>query len=282
MSSNNPETYQPRHQTPETQARPAPVREVPNWRRFDVASEINADKIISGIEEASARRNPISQDIALRIAGVLGRAIGPDSQLSTYARTNTGDYEGIREEYLSLYHHPEAPTRATDLINWLGYYAIRQRFRFAETIQYPEPYPPKLEDLLVPTEVEIRDQPGTVHVPGIYGNKDIEDLKRTLRTLRYDQDAALQAFLSLPNVNAMSGDIMGDFHDSYIGSWHNHEDAISEICDLDDKEREVLEFASDRGFYFDSLTPDYDFLEDEAREAYDIVRIDDETYVFAK
>lgn len=282
MMNNNPETYQPRHQTPETQARPARVREVPNWRRFDVASEINADTIIAGIDHALESKKQIDEDTALRIAGVLGRAIGPDSHLSTYARTNTGNYEEIREEYLSLYHHPEAPPRATDLINWLGYYAVRQRFRFAESIQDPEPYPPKLENILVPTEVEIRDQPGTVHVPGIYGNEDIEDLKRTLRTLRYDQDAALQAFLSLPNVNAMSGDIMGDFHDSYIGSWHNHEDAISEICDLDDKEREVLEFASERGFYFDYLTPDYDFLEDEAREAYDIVRLDDETYVFAK
>lgn len=200
------------------------MREVPNWRRFDVASEINADIIIAGIDHALESKRQIDEDTALRIAGVLGRAVGPDSHLEIATPGLTPATTRKSAKNTSLFtttrkHHPEPP----DLINWLGYYAVRQKFRFAESIQDPEPYPPKLENILVPTEVEIRDQPGTVHVPGIYGNEDIEDLKRTLRTLRYDEDAALQAFLSLPNVNAMSGDIMGDFHDSYIGSWHNHE-----------------------------------------------------------
>lgn len=280
--NNNPETYQPRHQALETEVRPAPAREVPNWRRFDVASNINADKIIAGLDQALASRKQIRQDTASRIAGVLGRAISPDSHLCAYARTNTGNYEQMRDEYLSLYQDPEAPPRARDLINWLGCYAVRQKFRYAETIQDPEPYPPMLKDLLVPTEVQINDLLGTVHVPGVYGSKDIKDLEQILRELRYNEDPGLQAFLSIPNVNAMSGDIMSDFDNCYMGSWHNHQQALEELCDLDDQERAVQEFANERGLYYDSLTPDYDFFEDRASQAFNLVRIDDETYVFSK
>lgn len=103
-----------------------------------------------------------------------------------------------------------------------------------------------------------------------------------MTVLCLDQDIALQAFLKLPNVDAMSGDIMDDFRTRHAGTWQRSEDVYSELCLLDDREEEIRDYAAERRLYFDYLTPDYEALQEELEETFALTEIEGMTYVFFK
>ena len=116
----------------------------------------------------------------------------------------------------------------------------------------------------------------TVQVPGIYGSKDIADLIETLTELSADKDAALRAFLGLPDVNVMSGDIMEDFHQQYVGTYMSVEDAIHELALV------AKEIAELRQLVIEQMTPDYEALREEVADGFDLVEEDGRVYVFHK
>lgn len=281
------------HHTPETptnnahaaepfEVRPAPERITPDWRRFEVASNRFGERIADGIAAAIEHRHGIDNDTACAIANVLGRSLGRESALASYGRAGTGFYEELREEYLSLYHHPEATPVARELIDWLGTKIIRDNYPHASTGPAVEPFPLALKDLLVPTGIKVGGEPATVHVPGNYGSDTVADLTSLLEELSFNKDAALRAYLSLPDTNAMSGDIMEDFHSVFVGRWTGMEQALTELCEIDEKEREVIDYAADRRLYFDYITPDYEALQNDAEEAFDLVQQDGYVHVFGK
>lgn len=101
------------------------------------------------------------------IAHVLGRSLGRESALADYGRTSEGEYDVLREEYLRLHNDPGVTESTQELIDWLGTYLIHQQHPEARTIAYQEVYPPRLDNILVSTDVEVRGCPLTVYVPGI-------------------------------------------------------------------------------------------------------------------
>lgn len=105
------------------------------------------------------------------------------------------------------------------LLDTYGSYLIREKYPDVQTTIFLRQDLAKLEHLLVPTEIEIGERKYLVHVPGIYGRETIDDLTITLAELQIDQDAALRAYLALPDVNAVTGDIMEDFHNQFIGTY---------------------------------------------------------------
>lgn len=279
---NNPEHIQRNELAAEHVPRPAPVKEAPDWRRFDVALARHGDHIAEGLTFATEHRTRIDEGTARHIAHVLGRSLGQDSALSYFARTGSGNYALLREEYLSLHNDSGVSGTTQELIDWLGDYLIRVHHPDAQTITAEESYPPRLDNILVPTTLAVSGISALVHIPGIYGTNDIEELKEELDNLSLAEDPGLQGFLALPDANAMSGDIMEDFHQRYVGTWRQKEDAITELCLLDDREEEVQDFAAERKLYFDYLTPDYEALQEEIEETFYLVEKGGRAYVFSK
>lgn len=286
MNERFPNTTQPEHAEPTSErpgaAYPAPDRTAPDLRRFEVSLRRFGELIAAGIAEAMEKHTEIDDGTARCIAHVLGRAFGRESALAGFGRTGEGGYEALRDEYLAIYNGPDASVQAKELIDWLGTYLV-QRENHGTLQRFGNEYlPPKLEQLLVPTGVDVGDWYFTVHVPAHYDRAAIEELAGTLHELQLDKDDALQAFLSLPDVNAMSGDIMKDFHENYIGTFDSFEGAVHGLLELDEWEKEVHEFAVERHLYVESITPDYEALLERARDAYDILEWKDKIYAFYK
>lgn len=270
--------------SPDRPGMPRPVQEsgAPDWRRFEVAARRFGELIASGISEAMAEKRDVDRGTARCIAHVLGRSLGRHSALANFARTGEGDYETLREEYLRL-HNDESVTATTqELIDWLGTHLIRQQHPDARPTTYVESYPPRLDNILVPTGIEVGDWYLRVNVPGIYGTKDIQELTETLGELSVDRDAALRAYLSLPDTNAMSGDIMEDFHDCYLGVFATVEEAIHELAEVDERERDVFTYAEERQLVIEQVNPDYQALLEEVADAFDLVEEEGRFYVFHK
>ncbi|GAA3587354.1 hypothetical protein GCM10022198_08650 [Klugiella xanthotipulae] len=271
--------------TPEALATEHPVRPVlqrvtPDWRRFEVARDRHLDTIAEGIAEALEHRDVINAQTAKCIAHLLSRSLSKDTELAYYAATGYGDYKTLREEYLPLYHHPDAPASARELIDWFGTCHIRRIYPRAASTDYHEPYPLTLDKLLVPTSVTAGEWSGTVHVTGDYDSRTIHGLEAELVNLRVSEDPALQAYLSLANVNAMSGDIMEGFHDAFVATYRDIEAAIDSVCEIDEREREVIDFVNEKGLYFDVLTPNYKVLQEQAEEGHDFVEWGGRVHVF--
>lgn len=270
--------------SPDRAGAPSPVAEngTPNWRRFEVALRRCGELIAAGLATALEQRTDIDQGTARCIGHVLGRSLGRDSALAAFGRTGEGDYEALREEYLALHNHEGVTESTQELIDWLGTYLIRQHHPDARAATYQEVYPPRLDNILVPTGVEVGDWHFTVQVPGIYGSSDIAELTETLTELSADRDTALRIFLGLPDVNAMSGDIMEDFHQQYIGVYSTVEDALHELADVDERERDVIEYAEERQLIIEQVLPDYDALREQIADGFDLIEHEGRAYVFSK
>lgn len=278
----NPEYSPAALPTTEHLPRPAPTREVPDWRRLETALIRHSDIVAGGIAYADEHHIGVGQETAQCIAHILGRSLPPDSALAEYALTGKGDYEALRDEYLAIYHDPEAPAWVREVVDHFGTHLIYQTFPSASTASRLAPYPPKLSRLHVPTEITVDGLTLTVNVPGVYGRETIAELPETLSELRIAEDVALQAFFSVPGVNAVSGDIMEDFHHKFLGVWRDIESAITELALLDDREEEVQDFAAERKLYFDYLTPDYEALQEELEESLSLIEREGRIYVFSK
>lgn len=263
---------------------PRPVQEsgTPHWRRFEVAARRFGELIASGIAEAMAEKRDVDRGTARCIAHVLGRSLGRHSELANFARTGEGDYETLREEYLRLHNDESVSASTQELIDWLGTHLIRQQQPDAKPVTYVETYPPRLDNILVRTGIEVGDWHLHVNIPGIYGTKDIHELTETLGELSVGRDAALRAYLSLPDTNSMSGDIMEDFHDHYLGVFATVEEAIHELAEVDERERDVFTYAEDRQLVIEQMNPDYDALRDEVSAVFDLVEEEGRVYVFHK
>lgn len=263
-------------------SRPAHENGTPDWRRFEVAARRFGEFIASGVATAMEQKTDIDQGTARCIAHVLGRSLGRESALAGFGRTGGGEYEILREEYLALHHDPGVAESTQELIDWLGTHLIHQKHPDAKSAIYVETCPPRLDNILVPTGVEVGDWYLTVQVPGIYGRKDIAELTETLTELSADKDAALRAFLGLPDVNAMSGDIMEDFHQQYVGVFMSVEDALHELAEIDERERDLVDYAADRQLIIEQVTPDYEALREQVADGFDFALEEGCVYVFHK
>lgn len=270
--------------SPDRPDAPEPVSEsgAPDWRRFEVASRRFGELIAAGVTAALEQRSDIDQGTARCIAHVLDRSLGRDSALADFARAGEGGYETLREEYLALHNDPGVAGSTQELIDWLGAHLIRKQHPDARSATYVDVHPPRLDNILVPTGVEVGDWYVTVHVPGIYRSKDIAELTKTLVELSADNDAALRAFLGLPDANAMSGDIMADFHQQYVGTYASIADALHEIAEVEQRERDVLEYAEELQLIIEQLTPDYEALREQVADGFDLIEEDGRVYVFYK
>lgn len=202
--------------------------------------------------------------------------------MADFGRSGAGDYEELRDEYLTLYGNEQATTEIKELVNWFGSYLV-ERENTGSGHQYMNEYlPPQLDRLLVHTEIVVRDEPFIVHLPASLDREQIAGISEELTNLQLDQDHALQAFLSLPDVDANTAMIMESFEEAFVGTFLTIEDAVHGFCEIEEWEGEVNEFAAKRGLFIGQYTVDYEALADRLREIYDLVQWKDRVHVFTK
>lgn len=271
--------HEPHHQP---EARAAADRGVPDFRRLEVTTRRFTQYIEGGIAEAQAERREITHETARCIAHVLGRAYGRDSALAGFGREGEGEYLTLRDEYLDLYNHPDTPAEVKEWIDWLGTFLVHRENTGTGRRFMNEHQPPKLEQLLVRTSVRIGDEHFLVHIPASWHSGNEDELIELLATLRLPEDKALQAFLSLPDVSAGSGDIMESFHESYVNTYPFIEDAVRDLADVDSLELAIYEATESRSIPDGAVQIDYSVIQDHVCETYDLVEWKGQIYVFHK
>src|SRR3546814_3251949 len=97
-----------------------------------------------------------------------------------------------------------------------------------------EHVPPKLDQLLVRTRIRVCGKQVTVSIPASWDSGEVDGLIETLTILQVPEDDALQAFLSLRDVNAGTDDIMESFHEAFAGTYPSEEEALSALSPLED------------------------------------------------
>jgi hypothetical protein len=259
----------------EHEPRPAHRAETPDWRNLTAAAKHFTNRVTSGITAALAQNREIDDQTARTIAEVLGHAYGPSSHLAGFARTGDVQYESLRDEYLPLYNAQQIDTTTKEMIDWLGTYLV-QRENISSGHRYMN------EQLLITTSLQLQGERFTIHIPASADSGTIDELTETLTQLRLPEDEALQAFLSLPDVNVLSGDIMGSFGEAFVGSWNYLEDAVRELAELGALEDDLRLFTDEHGLPEEAVTIDYEVIEDRVREAYDIVEKRRQIHVFNK
>lgn len=80
----------------------------------------------------------------------------------------------------------------------------------------------------------------------------------------------------------MSGDIMGDFDQQYVGAFPSESDALDEICEIGERERDVHDYANQQHLFIDAMDADYEALRAEAEDGWDFVEEGGHVYVFTK
>lgn len=264
------------------EARPAADPFQPDWRRLEVAHRRFARMIGDGIAQATDQQSKIDDGTARCIAHVLGRAYGRDSALSDFGRTGEGQYLSLRDEYLNLYGDEQVPVPIKELIDWFGTYLV-QREHIGSGRQFMnEHLPPKLDQLLVRTEIRVGEAAFIVNIPATWDSSEVDALIEHLTDLRLPEDQALQAFLSLPDVSVGTKNIMESFHEAFAGAYASEEAALRALSPLEDWENSLADWCIDHGVEYDALEWNYEPLMDRLRGIYDIVEREEVLYAFVK
>ncbi|MDX2375641.1 hypothetical protein M4I32_02365 [Microbacterium sp. LRZ72] len=266
----------------EPQPRPAAEAGDMDWRRLEVTLGRFTDHIAEGLSAAIDEHREIDDLTARTIAHALGRGYGRTSHLADFGRTGEGRYEDLRDEYLQLYtsDHIDAPTK--ELIDWLGTYLVNRENASTDRRFMNEHLPPTLDRLLVPTTLTVRGQRFLVHVSADHASQEIAELEETLAELDVDRDDALQAFLSLPDVNAAAENIMERFHEMHAGTFIDIEDALRALSPLVEWEDDLAEWAIDHGIEPEALKFNLEPLADRLRGIYDLVEWKERLHAFIR
>lgn len=235
-------------------------------------------RIAAGIEDAALNGREIDQDTARRIARTLSRAAATDSALASFAATGEGSYGQLRDEYLAIYNAADTPLEVRDWIDWLGTYLVRR-----ENVSWiSEPLPHPLDQVRVLTTRTIGDEHIIFRVPGTASSADIATTVELLRDLQVDRDEALQAYLTLPDVNAMQDNVMERFHENFAGTYVDDEAALRALSPLSEWESDLAEWCLDHGIEFDALHWNLKPLISRLAEVYDLVELKGSIHAFIR
>src|SRR3546814_5217806 len=120
-----------------------------------------------------------------------------------------------------------------------------------------EHVPPKLDQLLVRTRIRVCGKQVTVSIPASWDSGEVDGLIETLTILQVPEDDALQAFLSLRDVNAGTDDIMESFHEAFAGTYPSEEEALRALSPLEDWETSLADWCVDQGLEPETLEWNY-------------------------
>lgn len=240
-------------------------------------------RVIEGISAAHAEGREIDAGTARLIAHILGRALGRDSALAEFGRTNEGSYELLRDEYLMLYNEVGTPPMIKEWIDWLGTHLIQAQADGSGRRYQNEQLAPSLERVLVKTPVEIAGELLSVHLPANLDAAAISRVAIDLGRLNLAEGRAFVAFLTLPDVDASSPRLLSTFIDTYHANFANVAEAVEVMCELEDW-RSAVDEVCERfpGVLPGAVSLDLQVVERHLRDAWDVVELDGRAFIFTR
>ncbi|CAN5441909.1 hypothetical protein BH10ACT7_BH10ACT7_11000 [soil metagenome] len=243
-------------------------------------SEALVETIEGGIDDARERRGDITEHTARAIARVAANALGDEGRyLDAFARTGSGEYVLLSEEYLEVYNDPTAPAQVRIWIDWLGTYLVMRDFPDTSR-QYMGPSPdPDLSRLLIPQWPRFGDDRELIYVPATKTGDDIHELAIRLAALVEKRGDTLRAFLRLSDVDASSPNLIESFEQTFCDTYLDMDDVVRNVTEISEWETELEAWAGERGItgavYIDRAA-----IEEQTREVYDIVELEGRFHVF--
>lgn len=238
------------------------------------------DAIESGIGAAREHRADITEHTVRAIARAIANAFGDEGRyLDAFARTGSGEYALLSEEYLQVYNDPTTPAQVRTWIDWLGTYLVVRDFPDTSR-QYMGSGPdPDLSRLLIPEWPKLGDDRELIYVPATKTGDDVQELAAGLVALIEKHGDSLRAFLRLRDVDASSPNLIESFEQTFCGTYLDMEDVVLNVTEMSDWETELQQWAMERGIagavYIDRAA-----IEEQTREVYDIVELEGRCHVF--
>ena len=238
------------------------------------------DTIEGGIDDARERRGDITEHTARAIARVTANALGDEGRyLDTFARTGSGDYALLSEEYLEVYRDPTTPAQVRRWIDWLGTHLVMRDFPDTSR-QYMGPGPdPDLARLLIPQWPRFGDDRELIYVPATKTGDDIHELAIRLAVLVEKHGDTLRAFLRLSDVDASSPNLIESFEQTFCDTYLDMDDVVRNVTEINEWETELEAWAGERGIA-GAVFIDRAAIEEQTREVYDIVELEGRFHVF--
>jgi hypothetical protein len=238
------------------------------------------EAIEAGIDAARERRADITEHTARAIARVTANALGDEGRtLDVFARTGSGSYALLCEEYLEVYRDPTTPAQVRNWIDWLGTYLVMRDFPDTSRQHMGAGPDPDLARLLIPQWPRFGEDRELIYVPATKTGDDVQELAAGLVTLIEKHGDALRAFLRLRDVDASSPNLIESFEQTFCGSFLDMEDVVLNVTEMADWETELQGWAMERGIagavYIDRAA-----IEEQTREVYDIVELEGRCFVF--
>lgn len=238
------------------------------------------ETIDGGIDDARERRGDITEHTARAIARMAANALGDEGRhLDAFARTGSGEYALLSEEYLEVYNDPTTPAQVRVWIDWLGTYLVMRDFPDTSRQYIGSGPDPDLSRLLIPEWPKLGEDRELIYVPATKSGDDIHELAVVLAVLIEKHGDTLRAFLRLRDVDASSPNLVESFEQTFCGTYLDMEDVVLNVTEMSDWETELQQWAMERGIsgavYIDRAA-----IEEQTREVYDIVELEGRCYVF--
>ena len=242
--------------------------------------DVLVETIEGGIGDARERRRDITEHTARAIARVVANALGDEGRyLDAFARTGSGEYALLSEEYLEVYNDPTTPAQVRTWIDWLGTYLVMRDFPDTSRQYMGFGRDPDLSRLLIPQWPRFGDNRQLVYVPATKTGDDIQELAAGLGALIEKHGDSLRAFLRLGDVDASSPNLMESFEQTFCGTYLDMEDVVLNVTEMADWETELRQWAMERGIA-GAVSIDRATIEEQTREVYDIVELEGRCHVF--
>jgi hypothetical protein len=243
-------------------------------------AEALVEAIEAGIDAARKRLGDITEHAARAIARVIANALGDEGHtLDAFARTGSGSYALLSEEYLEIYNHPTTPAQIRTWIDWLGTYLVMRDFPDTSRQFMGRSPDPDLSRLLIPQWPRFGDARELIYVPATKTGDDIHELAVGLGVLVEKYGDALRAFLRLRDVDASSPNLIESFEQTFCDTYLDMDDVVRNVTEISEWETELEAWAGERGIggavYIDRAA-----IEEQTREVYDIVELEGRFHVF--
>ena len=239
------------------------------------------DIIADGITDAEHGKTDVGISTARTIARAIANALGDAPGLDRFAATGEGDRLLIEQEYLDLYKNPTTPPVVRDWINWLASFLF---WREHPTQSYPATYPVNADEiprLLVHDKIDAPNASIDFYRPASQPREARYATQARIETLLIEYGNRLQAYLTLPDVDATNPTLIDELEANYIGVYRDVAEVISTLTDHDEWQSDLEEWAAERGVQ-GMVSLDIDEIEKMARETWDIVELEGRCYVFSR
>lgn len=254
--------------------------------------ELSADEPLNRVEtanralaaelaEARSEQRPLSDDALRELAAHVllptARTSGALHRLRLGESTTLAD---LTPEALAIASDPTTPPTVRNALDWIATTLLLREHPELELVAVPLPLT-EIDHVLVADQLQFAGDPVVFRrragLPVFYRQL----LEERLTTLLGRHGHALQAFLSLSDVDADEQDLSDHLSRVSLGNYDDIVDAVTAITPYFEWDRDLTRWAHTRGLD-DLIHLDHDGLTDRAYEWWRVAEVKGRTYVFRR